>query len=112
MHELTLTQAIVEQVSERAEGARVLRLILEIGKLSMVLPDAVRFCFELCAEGTPLSGAELEIQEPPGRARCRRCRAELALELPFGQCGCGSFDLELISGGELRIIAMEVSACA
>lgn len=108
MHELGVTQEIVEVVRERAGGARVVRVVIEIGKLSTILPDAVRFCFDLCCEGTELSGAALDIIEPPGRARCRACAAEVSLDRPFGRCACGSSDLDWISGTELRIREMEV----
>jgi hydrogenase nickel incorporation protein HypA/HybF len=109
MHELALTQEIVEIVRERAGDRRVRRVVLEIGKLSAVLPDAVRFCFDLCAEGTAAEGAVLEILEPAGRARCRACGGEVALERPFGRCACGSSDLDWISGEELKIREMEVA---
>lgn len=112
MHELGITQQIVEIVLERAGEARVTRVVVEIGKLSAILPDAVRFCFELCCEGTPLSGAVLEIVEPPGRARCRACGGEVELERPFGRCGCGSSDLDWLSGMDLRIREMEVARLA
>ncbi len=108
MHELAITQDIVEAVCARAGGARVVKVVVEIGKLSLVLPDAVRFCFELCCEDTPLAGAELEIVEPPGRARCCACGAEVELSRPFGRCDCGSTDLAWLSGDELRIREMEV----
>lgn len=108
MHELAITQAIVETASERAEGARVIKLVVEIGKLSGVLPDAVRFCFDLCCEDTPLQGATLEIIEPVGQARCRACKAEITLDQPFGVCTCGSTDLDLLSGQQLRVRSMEV----
>jgi len=86
----------------------VRRVVIEIGKLSAVLPDAVRFCFDLCTEGTPAQGAVLEILEPAGRARCRACADEVTLDRPFGRCGCGSSDLDWISGEELRVREMEV----
>lgn len=108
MHELAITQEIVEILRQRAGERRVRRVVIEIGKLSAVLPDAVRFCFDLCAEGTPAEGAALEILEPPGRARCRSCAGEVTLDRPFGRCGCGSSDLEWISGEELRVREMEV----
>jgi len=104
-----VTQQIVEVALERAGAARVTKVVVEIGKLSAVLPDAVRFCFELCCEGTPLAGAALEILEPPGRARCRACAGEVVLDRPFGRCACGSSDLDWISGEELRIRALEVA---
>jgi hydrogenase nickel incorporation protein HypA/HybF len=110
MHELGITQEVVEIVAARAEGARVRRVVLEIGRLTAVLPDAVRFCFPICTEGTLLEDAELEIRQPPGRARCRSCAAELALEQPFGRCACGNTDLEWLSGEELRVVEFEVAA--
>jgi hydrogenase nickel incorporation protein HypA/HybF len=66
MHELSITRSVVEAVSERAEGLRVTRVRLQVGKRTAVMPDALRFCFELCAEGTPVAGAKLEIDETPG----------------------------------------------
>jgi hydrogenase nickel incorporation protein HypA/HybF len=108
MHELGITQEILAIVAEHSGGARVRRVVVEIGKLSAILPDAVRFCFELCSEGTVAEGAELEILEPPGRARCRGCGAEVMLEQPFGQCACGGSDLEWLAGEELRVKEMEV----
>ncbi|MEP7121196.1 MAG: hydrogenase maturation nickel metallochaperone HypA [Byssovorax sp.] len=108
MHELSITQSIVETVCERAAGARVLRIVLVIGKLSLVLPDAVRFCFDVCVEDTPLAGAELQIVEPPGVARCRACGAEFEIERPFARCGCGGTDLDWLSGEELLIREMEI----
>ena len=101
MHELAITQQVVETVCERAQGARVVRVVLEIGKLSGVMPDAVRFCFDPCTEGTAAEGAELVIREPPGLARCRACGREVVLEGPLGACDCGGIDLEWL-GGERR----------
>jgi hydrogenase nickel incorporation protein HypA/HybF len=109
MHELGITQEILAIVTEHSRGARVMRVVLEIGKLSAVLPDAVRFCFELCSEGTVAQGALLDIIETPGRARCRACAAELTLDRPFVRCACGGSDLEWLSGEELTIKEMEVA---
>ena len=109
MHELGIAQEIVEIACARAKEARVKRIVVQIGKLSAVLPDAVRFCFDLCTEGTVASGAELEIIEPAGVARCRVCAEEVQLNRPFGQCGCGSTDLEWLSGDELKIQEVEIA---
>ena len=109
MHELAITQNIVDLVSERADAARVRRITLEIGRLSGVLPDAIRFCFDVCAQGSPLEGAELEIVEPGGVGRCRDCGRVLALHHLFDPCDCGSTNLELTAGTELRIKQMELA---
>ena len=52
MHELGIVQQVIEIASQASGGRKVSKVVLEIGKLSAVLPDAVRFCFELCSEGT------------------------------------------------------------
>jgi hydrogenase nickel incorporation protein HypA/HybF len=108
MHEVGIAQEVVALVSRRAAGARVQRVVVEVGKLAAVLPDALRFAFDLCCEGTPLEGARLEIVEVPGQASCRSCGAGVVLERPFGRCGCGSTDLSWISGEELIVKAMEI----
>ncbi|MEP7271708.1 MAG: hydrogenase maturation nickel metallochaperone HypA, partial [Acidobacteriota bacterium] len=57
MHELGITRSIVGICVEHSAGARVKRVTVEIGKLSAIMPDAVRFCFDVCAKGTAVEGA-------------------------------------------------------
>lgn len=66
MHELGITRNIIAIVSEQAGEQRVIRIRLAIGRLSAVMPEAIRFCFDVCAQNTPLEGALLEIDQPPG----------------------------------------------
>jgi len=108
MHELGITRSVVAICSEQAGGGRVSRVRLEIGRLSAVLPEAVRFCFDVCTQDTPLADAELEIVEVEGRGRCLDCGREFALDQPFGTCDCGSHAIKCIAGQELNIKEMEV----
>lgn len=109
MHELGISQQIVEAATEKSGGRRVTRIVLEIGKLSGVLPDAIRFCFGECTAGTAAEGAKLEIIELPGLARCLDCSKEIPLDRPFGRCACGNSFLDWISGDELKLKEMEVA---
>jgi hydrogenase nickel incorporation protein HypA/HybF len=108
MHELGLTETMVAIAIEHAQGARVQRLTLEVGQLTAVMADAIRFCFEACTQGTVLQGAQLEILEPPGLGQCRACGAIVPLDHPFGQCSCGSLNLDIIQGQELIIKQLEL----
>ncbi|MGI8614731.1 MAG: hydrogenase maturation nickel metallochaperone HypA [Nocardioidaceae bacterium] len=108
MHELAITQSIVDAVTEHTGGAAVSVVHLRVGKLSGVVPDAMRFCFELVTDGTPLSGARLDIEEPDGSARCRRCGDEFALADLILLCPCGSADVDVLSGRELSVKSVEV----
>ncbi|MBL4756722.1 MAG: hydrogenase maturation nickel metallochaperone HypA [Rhizobiales bacterium] len=110
MHEMGITRNIVSIVSEHAKSKKVIRVRLEVGKLSAVMPDALRFCFDVVAKGTVLEGATLEIVEVTGRAKCRQCGGDVELHDLVSACACGSRDLERISGEELNIKEMELEA--
>jgi hydrogenase nickel incorporation protein HypA/HybF len=109
VHELSIAQSIVEMVGERAGDARVHRLTLVIGRLSGVMPDALRFCFDVCSKDTVLEGAILEIIEPSGRGRCPDCGREQEITSLFDTCVCGAAGLDCIAGDELRIKQMEMA---
>lgn len=108
MHELSVTRSLVEICNERAAGARVSRVTIELGRLTCVTADALRFCYELCTEHTALAGSALTIVEIPGRALCRGCGAETEPNDLLTPCTCGSYDLVYTSGEELRVKEMEV----
>ena len=66
MHELSITRNIVAIVSDCAQGRRVRRVTLEVGKLSGVTTDAISFCFDVVAQGTLAEGARLVIRRTDG----------------------------------------------
>jgi hydrogenase nickel incorporation protein HypA/HybF len=106
---MALTQSVVDAVCEHAAGRRVHSVKLEVGALCAVVPDAMTFCFDLVAEGTVADGATLEVDLLPGEARCRRCGVSFELNDPILLCPCGSADVEVLAGRDLRILSMEVS---
>jgi hydrogenase nickel incorporation protein HypA/HybF len=108
MHELALMGRVVAAVASRVRPARVARVRIQIGKLAGVLPETVQFCFAICARGTPLDGAALEIDEVRGRGHCRRCGADVTMETFVDPCACGSVEIDVVGGKELRIETMEV----
>lgn len=110
MHEMALTESVVATVSEHVGDSMVRVLTLEIGKLSGVVADAMRFCFDVCAQGTALDGARLDIIETPGLAICRDCHDEVELSDRLALCECGSANLEIVGGSQLKIKQLEVEA--
>ena len=109
MHELAIAESIVDAVCARAAGRSVHRVTVRIGALTAVVPEAMRFCFDLAVEGTAADGARLEIEHRDGAARCRDCGTEVRLTDPILLCPCGSSDLAVTAGRELQIVSMEVS---
>jgi hydrogenase nickel incorporation protein HypA/HybF len=108
MHELSVTRNIVAIVSERAQGRRVCRVTLEVGKLSGVTSGAIAFCFDVVAQGTVVEGASLVIREVEGRARCSLCGTEFEMPTPYAACACGSRRLHWLQGEELIVKTMEL----
>jgi len=113
MHELPVTQSLVEQlqaeVARLGVAGRVTSVHLKLGALTTFVPDALTFYFEALTKGTELEGVEVIIEEIPIVGKCGRCGAELTIETPPFLCGaCGSPDLEIVSGRELLIDSLEV----
>jgi len=109
MHELAIAQSVLESIVARLGDRQVRAVRLEIGRLSGVSADSLRFCFELAAAGTSVDGATLDIDEPAGQARCLSCSDEFVLQDHILLCGCGSSDVRLTAGDELRILSVEVA---
>lgn len=109
MHELALAENIFELVVEKAESARVLRIRIEVGRWLAVVPEALRFCFEVVAQGSALEGAILEIVEVPMSGSCSFCQWEGKPEGAYPICPRCLAGIELRSGTELRISELEVS---
>ncbi len=109
MHELSITRNIVAIVSEKAADRTVRRIHLQVGRLSGVEVQAIRFCYPLCTEGTALADTELVIEEVEGRASCDGCGEQLAIQQPVAVCPCERrASLRILAGEELLIKSMEV----
>lgn len=109
MHELAITEGLVDAVLERVPDQRVVAIRLEIGAMSGVVADSLRFCFELVTEGTTLQGAALEITEPPAVCHCRVCARDFEPDGPIAICPCGSAAVTVLSGQDLKITSVQVA---
>ena len=111
MHELSIAQAIVEQVAQiaREHTGRILCVTVSIGQLSGVDGEALDFAFPLAAEGTPAAGAKLIIEPVPAQVLCRSCGREFEPDFLAWVCDrCGASDVELKGGRELLINSVEI----
>ena len=112
MHELGLTQELVNIVDAKAAEAgavRVSSVSLVIGAYSGVEADAVEFCFSVVAQGTRAEGAKLEIEKVPLTVKCRDCGKTGGNPDNFPACPvCSSMNVEIVAGKEFTIRSMEV----
>jgi hydrogenase nickel incorporation protein HypA/HybF len=102
--------AVLEQA--RAHGAsRVHRIVLRIGTLSGVEPEALRFAFEVVSRDTMAADAELEVDSVQARAYCSACEKEFEAEGSYIlSCPrCGRLSADIRQGRELELSRIEMS---
>jgi hydrogenase nickel incorporation protein HypA/HybF len=111
VHELSIAQAIVDVAARHAGDSRVVRVHVQVGRLRQVVPSALEFAFELCAHGTPVSGAELELEVLPVLVTCRACGAQSSPSaFPLACDGCGGLSVDVTRGEELRVQSLDLEA--
>ncbi|MDP1658852.1 MAG: hydrogenase maturation nickel metallochaperone HypA [Methylotenera sp.] len=112
MHEMSLAENVLQIIEESARTQhfqQVYIVVLEVGKLSAVEPDAMRFCFDAVMRGTLAEGAQLQIIETPGLGICLVCGAEVKMQEQYGLCPhCASPRLKVISGNQMRVKDLSV----
>lgn len=112
MHEMSLMASMLEIIEDQArtEGfGQVTRVVLEIGRLSGVEPEAMRFAFDVGTAGSIAEGADLLLEETPGRARCPACGLETPVEAFYDPCpACAGYPLEILQGRDMRIVSLDV----
>ncbi|MCE2646216.1 MAG: hydrogenase maturation nickel metallochaperone HypA [Betaproteobacteria bacterium] len=110
MHEMSLAEGLI-QVVEEAAGARTVRTVrLEIGRLAAVELSALRFAFEVVRQGTVAQDAALDVVALPGQAWCMKCCQTVTVEARGDGCPrCGSHQLQVTGGDEMRVKELELA---
>lgn len=112
MHELSICQALIEQVERLArenEAQRVVSIVVTVGPLSGVEPDLLEHAYPLAAHGTVAEHARLVVERTPVRVRCRKCEGETEVEMNRLICGqCGEWQVNVIEGEELLLRRVEI----
>jgi hydrogenase nickel incorporation protein HypA/HybF len=112
MHEMSLAEGIlqlVEDTARREQATSVKSVVLEIGRLSAVEPEALKFCFAAVTRGSIAQEARLDVIDVPGVGYCLACRATVMMEALYGACPkCGSYQLQATGGTEMRVKEIEI----
>lgn len=113
MHEMALCGGvidIIEAEARRQSFAKVTTVWLEIGALSQVEPDAMRFCFDVVAARSVAADAKLEIIRSPGTAWCMNCVKTVNVERRYDACPCcGGYQLQITGGDQMQVKELEVA---
>jgi hydrogenase nickel incorporation protein HypA/HybF len=113
MHEMAIVQSIMDIIEQQAEmynAKRVVRVSLEFGALTAVLPAAVSFAFEILSKDGIAEGAQLDIKIVPIKVQCKECGNEQIMENYEPFCPvCSSPALNIVEGrDEMRIVSLEI----
>ncbi len=112
MHELSICQALLDEVSAIAarQGAvRVMRITLEVGPLSGVEPALLASAFAVARAGSCASDAELLIEATSIEIRCLGCGSRSQTKPNRLICAaCGGYRTQITAGEELRLRRVEL----
>ena len=120
MHDISISQAIAETVLKKArdkKARRVLSLKLEIGELTFLSPEQIRFWLKELFKGTLAQGVKIYIKKILSLIKCKSCSYEGNMSLgsdednplshtyfPIMKCPkCSSFSLEIKKGKECLV---------
>ncbi len=115
MHELSICQALIDQVTDLAREQKVSAvsdIYVRVGPLSGVEAPLMQNAFPIAAAGTVADDANLHLEATPIRVRCDECGEESEARMNSLVCAaCGDWRTTLISGDELilqRVVMGEV----
>lgn len=112
MHEMSICMSMMNLIADQQKQAgfsRVKRVIVELGALSHVDPEALQFCFDAAARGTSAEGGTLEIREVAASAWCHDCLQTVQIAEYGGACPrCDGNKLILQGGDEMKLKELEV----
>ncbi len=112
MHELSVTENILEIVrrhAERASARRITRIHLVIGELSSIVDDSVQFYFDFLAQNTIAAGAELVFQRLPVTLQCGACEHRWQPDSADWTCpSCNAAQARIVAGREFYVDSIEV----
>lgn len=112
MHEMALTESVLQILEQQAveqNFKKVKTVWLEIGALSHVEPEALRFCFDAVVKDSLADGANLEIIRTPGEAWCFSCKKNVEVFNVLDECpACGGIELRTSGGDQMKVQKLEV----
>ncbi len=114
MHELSIAEdliQLVEDTARRESARRVKTVVIEIGRLSTVEPDALAFAFDEVKRGGLAAEASLQLIDIPGAGCCRECGQTSPMDEIYAVCAhCGSRYVDPVAGQEMRVREIEIES--
>lgn len=121
MHEMPVTQAMLNMALEHAQGRRITDVYLQVGRMSAIVPDSVEVFFDYLSQDTLAEGATLHFEILPVEMTCLDCGQQADLEEWMAEpphvimqkaltqgCQCGSRNLRVTGGVGFGMVSISV----
>lgn len=112
MHELAVTESILNISIKHAQGAsaaRVTDIYIILGQLASIVDDSVQFYWDIISEGTMCQGALLHFTRVPARLVCQKCGHEYGILSEMEPCPqCGSYQVKVVAGEEFWVDSIAI----
>ena len=112
MHELSVTESILEIATRHAQAQKARKitdLYLVIGQWSSVVDDSVQFYWDIVSEGTIAGGAKLHFRRVMTELICGDCGQEYQPSSENMACPrCASTKVKVKTGEEFFLEAIDV----
>ncbi|MFX1327796.1 MAG: hydrogenase maturation nickel metallochaperone HypA [Promethearchaeota archaeon] len=116
MHEFAFAYNIfkvAEATAIKYNAKKITEVLLEIGELTLIVPELLKRSFEMATKGSIAEGATLTIKMTPGKIKCRECNkisevsltqeAQLTGLQLFACSSCGSNNTEIVEGKKANV---------
>lgn len=111
MHELSICQALIDQLENLAKEHRAERIIhvcVQVGPLSGAEIPLLERAYPFAASGSVAESAELQFEATPLIVSCESCQSETQASSNQLVCGqCGDYRTRLVSGDEMTLKRVE-----
>ncbi|MCW5203312.1 hydrogenase maturation nickel metallochaperone HypA [Desulfobulbus sp. US4] len=109
MHELSVTQSILDIVLQHAKDRKVQQVNLVIGQFSSIVDDSVQFYWEIIAKDTLAAEAQLHFERIPGEMTCTACNHVFHPGNETFTCpSCKSNAVRVSGGREFQVDSIDV----
>jgi hydrogenase nickel incorporation protein HypA/HybF len=114
MHELSLTQSILEialRHAKKADARKITHLHIVVGELSTMIDESVQFYWNIISKDTIAEGAALCFQRVPAEMQCAICQARFTIRQEGFVCPyCNSLEVRVLSGDQFLLDSIEIQS--
>ncbi len=113
MHELPITQSLLEialKHAETAQAKKINQLNIVMGQMSTIVDESVQLYWDIMTKDTIAAGAKLHFERVPATFHCFNCNTQFTLNgsQDFLCPQCQSAQVQVTGGDDFRLESIDV----